>query len=100
MANKYSDNFFAWAHDFNKDGWNDVLIILVVVILGSFALGHLSAAVVQGKMEVALAQLKQARVALEAANNQKGGHRQKAITYTDMAIAEVEKGIRFAETNR
>ena len=25
--NKYSDNFFAWAHDFNKDGWNDILII-------------------------------------------------------------------------
>ncbi len=25
--NKYSDNFFAWAYDFNKDGWNDILII-------------------------------------------------------------------------
>jgi hypothetical protein len=25
--NKYSDNFFAFAHDFNKDGWNDILII-------------------------------------------------------------------------
>ena len=25
--NKYSNNFFAWAHDFNKDGWNDILII-------------------------------------------------------------------------
>ena len=25
--NKYSDNFFAWALDFNKDGWNDILII-------------------------------------------------------------------------
>ena len=25
--NKYSDNFFAWAHDFNKDGWNDILIV-------------------------------------------------------------------------
>jgi hypothetical protein len=27
VANKYSDNFFAWAYDFNKDGWNDILII-------------------------------------------------------------------------
>ena len=25
--NKYSDNFFAWPYDFNKDGWNDILII-------------------------------------------------------------------------
>ena len=25
--NKYSDNFFVWAYDFNKDGWNDILII-------------------------------------------------------------------------
>ena len=27
VANKYSDNFFAWPYDFNKDGWNDILII-------------------------------------------------------------------------
>jgi len=26
-GNKYSDNFFAWAYDFNADGWNDILII-------------------------------------------------------------------------
>jgi len=25
--NTYSDNFFAWAYDFNKDGWNDILIV-------------------------------------------------------------------------
>jgi hypothetical protein len=25
--NKYSDNFFAWALDFNKDGWNDILVV-------------------------------------------------------------------------
>jgi len=25
--NTYSDNFFAWIFDFNKDGWNDILII-------------------------------------------------------------------------
>src|SRR5690349_8352371 len=25
--NTYSENFFAWAYDFNKDGWNDILII-------------------------------------------------------------------------
>jgi hypothetical protein len=25
--NAYSDNFFAFAHDFNKDGWTDILIM-------------------------------------------------------------------------
>jgi len=27
VENKYSDNFFAFVQDFNKDGWNDILII-------------------------------------------------------------------------
>lgn len=27
VANQYSDNFFAWAYDFNQDGWNDILVI-------------------------------------------------------------------------
>jgi hypothetical protein len=27
VANKYSDNFFVWTQDFNKDGWNDVLVV-------------------------------------------------------------------------
>lgn len=25
--NKYSDNFFVWTYDFNRDGWNDILIV-------------------------------------------------------------------------
>ncbi|HUR47431.1 MAG TPA: VCBS repeat-containing protein [Candidatus Saccharimonadales bacterium] len=25
--NTYSDNFFVWVYDFNKDGWNDILVI-------------------------------------------------------------------------
>ena len=24
---RYSENFFAFVHDFNRDGWNDILII-------------------------------------------------------------------------
>jgi hypothetical protein len=27
VNNTYSDNFFAFVYDFNKDGWNDILII-------------------------------------------------------------------------
>ena len=25
--NKYSDNFFVWTYDFNRDNWNDILVI-------------------------------------------------------------------------
>ena len=25
--NKYSNNFFVWTHDFNKDGWKDILVV-------------------------------------------------------------------------
>jgi hypothetical protein len=25
--NTYSDNFFIWVHDFNRDGWNDILMV-------------------------------------------------------------------------
>jgi hypothetical protein len=25
--NAYSDNFFVWTYDFNKDGWNDILMV-------------------------------------------------------------------------
>jgi hypothetical protein len=25
--NTYSDNFFVWTYDFNKDGWNDILVV-------------------------------------------------------------------------
>src|SRR6476661_5714651 len=25
--NTYSDNFFVWTYDFNKDGWQDVLVV-------------------------------------------------------------------------
>jgi hypothetical protein len=27
VANKYSDNFFVWTHDFNRDGWKDILVV-------------------------------------------------------------------------
>jgi hypothetical protein len=25
--NSYADNFFSWVHDFDKDGWNDILVV-------------------------------------------------------------------------
>jgi hypothetical protein len=27
VENKYSDNFFVWTYDFNKDGWRDILVV-------------------------------------------------------------------------
>lgn len=27
VANRYSDNFFVWTPDLNRDGWNDILVI-------------------------------------------------------------------------
>jgi hypothetical protein len=46
-------------------------------------------------MHAALEALRLAERELAAADNDKGGHRAKAISHTRKAIAEVEKGIRF-----
>jgi hypothetical protein len=27
VENKYSNNFFVWTYDFNKDGWRDILVV-------------------------------------------------------------------------
>jgi hypothetical protein len=73
--------------------------ILVCTILGSFALGQLSAQVRLGNMKDALDELKSARTALERATPGKGGHREKAIEYVDLAIDQVKKGIKFSNSN-
>jgi hypothetical protein len=75
-------------------------ILVICTILGAFALGHLSAQPRQPNMQIALEQLRQARASLEASTPQKGGYRQKAIEYTDLAIDQVVKGIKFANANR
>jgi predicted ATPase len=50
----------------------------------------------QGNMRDALQSLREARAALEKAEDNKGGHKQKAIDLVDKAIAQVEEGIDFA----
>lgn len=47
----------------------------------------------------ALAQLKVAKHQLERATPDKGGHRVKALAATNVAIAEVEKGIAYDNQN-
>jgi len=50
----------------------------------------------QPHMRNALMHLRQARGALENAEPNKGGHRERAIELVDRAIAEVEAGMAFA----
>ncbi|WP_205648416.1 hypothetical protein [Acuticoccus kandeliae] len=50
----------------------------------------------QGHMEAALDHLQKASDQLRAATPNKGGHRTKAITLINEAMAEVKAGIRFA----
>ena len=53
----------------------------------------------QPRMQAALDLLRSARTNLEAATDDKGGHRVKAIGYVDKAIEEVEKGIEYDRTH-
>jgi hypothetical protein len=49
----------------------------------------------QPRMQAALDALKTARRELEAATNDKGGHRRKALSLVNQAINQVEQGIKF-----
>ena len=53
----------------------------------------------QPNMHAAIDSLRAARASLQKANDNKGGHRLRAISLIDQAIDEVQKGIRFAERN-
>jgi hypothetical protein len=47
-------------------------------------------------MENALAACRTAKQQLEAANDNKGGHRNKAIEYVEAAIQQIKAGIDYA----
>ena len=69
------------------------VLALVVVLATAFVAGRASAH--QPHMQAALEHLRAAKVALEAATPDKGGHRTKAIALTNDAIAQVERGIAY-----
>lgn len=69
------------------------LLAILVVIIG-YAAGCATGG--QPHMQAALDHLRSARAELEAANSNKGGHRERAIELVDQAIAEVRAGIDFA----
>lgn len=71
-----------------------VLLILVISVL-FFVTGRVSAD--QPHMRAALNALRTARNELQIASSNKGGHRAKAIDLVNRAIAEVQKGIEYAQ---
>lgn len=68
-------------------------LILVVAVA---ALGLQSARAGQPHMQNALMHLREARAALQRAEHNKGGHRERAIEKVNQAIAEVEAGMAAA----
>ncbi len=69
------------------------ILALVVVLTTGFVAGRASAD--QPHMQAALEHLRAAKVELDAALADKGGHRAKAIALTRDAIVQVERGIEF-----
>jgi hypothetical protein len=70
-----------------------IALLIVTAIASGFVAGRASAD--QPRMQAALEHLRLAKVELEKADHDKGGHRDRAIRLTNDAIAEVEKGVRF-----
>ncbi|HTQ05276.1 MAG TPA: hypothetical protein VMI54_15540 [Polyangiaceae bacterium] len=71
------------------------LVVLLGVTLGRSWVNSASAET-QPHMDAALKHLNDARAELAAAESDKGGHRVKALGFTDQAIKQVEAGIAFA----
>jgi hypothetical protein len=68
-------------------------LALIVVLATTFVAGRATAD--QPHMQAALDHLRAAKVELDAAEADKGGHRVKALALTKDAIAEVERGIAY-----
>ncbi len=72
-----------------------LVVLVVVLILGGVIAGW--AAIRQPHMIAALDHLKAARIELEKAEHDKGGHRVKALEFVDRAIEQTKKGIEAGE---
>ncbi len=70
-----------------------IALLIVAAIASGFVAGRASAD--QPHMQAALEHLRLAKVELEKADRDKGGHRERALRLTNDAIAEVERGINF-----
>lgn len=73
-------------------------VLFAVILLGSFNMHKAAnASGYQPNMEQALGNLHAARINLEAAAPDKGGHRVRALELVNEAIDQVRLGINFAE---
>jgi hypothetical protein len=70
-----------------------IALLVVTAIASGFVAGRASAD--QPRMQAALEHLRLARVELEHADHDKGGHREAALRFTNNAIAECERGVRY-----
>ena len=68
----------------------------IVILLSISTLGLSSALARQPHMDRALEHLRAARAELQAAEENKGGWRERAIANVDRAIADTERGRAFA----
>jgi hypothetical protein len=68
----------------------------LVLVTAIAAMGLQSVRADQPRMRNALAHLRDARTALQNAERNKGGHRERALELVNRAIAEVEAGMRAA----
>ena len=70
-------------------------LVFVLTLTAGFFAGCVTAAERQPHMRTALDSLRVAKRELVAADNDKGGHRAKALELVNSAITEVESGISF-----
>jgi hypothetical protein len=80
-----------------RNPWKVTSFVFAAVLAASIGHNVMSTASAepQPRMREALEGLRGAARSLEAADHDKGGHRERALELTRGAIAQVEEGIRF-----
>jgi hypothetical protein len=71
------------------------LLLLALAVVGGAAMADRGKPQPQPLMRTALASLREAKVSLQNATHDKGGHRVKALEHVNAAIDEVQKGIDY-----
>ena len=77
-----------------RNPWKPTSFVLAGLFVASLGM-NAAGADRQPLMQDALASLKSAANSLKNATHDKGGHRAKALEFTNAAIVQVEKGIAF-----
>jgi hypothetical protein len=81
--------------------WKLSTVALACALVGVVASGRVQLAHAdQPSMENARTKIQDAKSALQAAAEDKGGHRSKAIGFIGQALDEVNQGIEFAKNHK